>query len=194
MKNENVLSVPVQDLQKVFELSKMYWKGAISQIDSFEQRFEPRSIAETDFTMKQVIPYALLLDESGRVLSYRRCGSEKRLKGIRSVGFGGHVNDGDRRDTFSSTLKNGLIRELAEEIGLTVEADELVFVGFINEEETEVGHCHIGAVFTIVPGDRKLRFDAEIGDPEWISPSSVDLSQFELWSSLALQLLKSVSQ
>lgn len=192
MKNENVLSVPVQELHKVFDMSKMFWRGSISQIDSFEQRFEPRSVAETDFTMKQVIPYALLLDESGRVLSYRRCGSEKRLKGIRSVGFGGHVNDGDRSDTFSLTLRNGLIRELTEEIGLSVVADELVFVGFINEEETEVGHCHIGAVFTIIPGGRELHFDAEIGNPEWISPASIDLTQFELWSSLALQLVVSI--
>src|SRR5688572_2701510 len=58
--------------------------------------FTPRPPAETDPSLKQIIPYVLLVHE-GRVLHYVRGkkAGEQRLVAKGSIGIGGHMNDGD---------------------------------------------------------------------------------------------------
>ena len=55
-----------------------------------------RPPAETDPSLKQIIPYVLLVHE-GRVLHYVRGkkAGEQRLVAKGSIGIGGHMNDGD---------------------------------------------------------------------------------------------------
>jgi predicted NUDIX family phosphoesterase len=104
-------------------------------------RFEPRGRMETDPRYKQVIPY-LVLRDGERIFLMRRTrgGGDARLHDRWSIGVGGHVgpNDGD--------LEGGLVREWREEMDASfVPAFRLV--GLLNDDTTDVGRVHVGAVF-----------------------------------------------
>ena len=118
-------------------------------LNSFDQRryrFARRREIEYDFTIKQVIPYVIVLDSEKNILIYRRRGTETRLHNLWSLGIGGHINDTDRvPDNFKATLFSGMKRECFEELG--TEVNEFSLIGLINEEQTDVGHSHIGIVF-----------------------------------------------
>ena len=67
-----------------------------SLLDRENNFFVARSSAETDPSLKQIIPYALIV--AGRqILRYRRGKSsgEQRLVAKYSIGIGGHMNDQD---------------------------------------------------------------------------------------------------
>lgn len=190
MKDENVLCVPTEQMRLAFDLSLGSWQISMEELNRLPQCFEKRALLEQDYTYKQLIAYALVFDDQGQVLTYQRCGSEKRLKGIWSAGIGGHVTDEDRQITPYNTLLQGLKREFSEEIGLELQDGDVELLGMINEEETEVGHCHTGVVFRVNVASEQMRFDKEIGLPQWKNPEELDLEKFELWSGLALRLVK----
>lgn len=159
----------------------------------------PRSIAETDPTHKQWIPYGLIREPTGRWACYRRRGSESRLRGIRSLGIGGHINPIDAPSPDSaeapwrSLFWNGFLRELAEELPAAVPGGSQ-FLGLIHEDLSPVGRVHIGVVFlhqTTTP----LPLDPGELDPlEWLtdpSASSTPDDDLELWSRLALEFHRS---
>ena len=188
MKDENVICVETSAIESAFDLSKQYWRVKIEVIDALRYEYVKRAVAEVDFNYKQVIPYAIVENRKGEVLCYQRCGSEKRLSDMFSVGIGGHVNDKDVGHSLYECLLSGLMREFSEEVGVNIHECQIELMGMINEDVTEVGHCHIGVVFKIVVDDSYLRFDSEIGNPQWVTMSNIDLSRFELWSNLALKL------
>ena len=190
MKDENVLCVPTEQMRLAFDLSLGSWQISMEELNRLPQCFEKRALLEQDYTYKQLIAYALVFDAKGQVLIYQRCGSEKRLNGIWSAGIGGHVTDEDRQLTPYDTLLQGLKREFSEEIGLELQDGDVELLGMINEEETEVGHCHTGVVFRVNIASEQMRFDKEIGLPQWKNPKELDLEKFELWSGLALRLVK----
>lgn len=194
MKNEKIMCVPETQLQKSFNLPLQAWKVSVSEINQIEAIFVDRPVAETDFSLKQLIPYTILFNEDGKLLTYRRRGSEKRLSGIQSIGIGGHVNDKDVGVTTFDTLVNGMIREIKEEVGLSLLLSQIQLLGMINEDETEVGYCHIGIVFKVQLANETLSFDNEIADADWADPRDIELSNFELWSRLALKLIKNQNQ
>jgi predicted NUDIX family phosphoesterase len=188
MKNENVLCIPTHVLRTGFELDKEFWLCSIGELNSLSYTYLPRSQAEKDNSYKQVIPYVLVFDGEGKVLHYQRCGSEKRLSGLYSAGIGGHLNDEDAGTSVYDIIVSGLKREMREELGIEITDTQLQFLGMINEEHTDVGHCHIGVVFKVMLGNKQLCFESEIGNPEWQYPHMLDLSCFELWSALAIKL------
>lgn len=188
MKDENVLCVPTEQMRLAFDLSLGSWQISMEELNRLPQCFEKRALLEQDYTYKQLIAYALVFDAQGQVLTYQRCGSEKRLKGIWSAGIGGHVTDEDRQLTPYDTLLQGLKREFSEEIGLELQDGDVELLGMINEEETEVGHCHTGVVFRVNVASEQMRFDKEIGLPQWKNPEELDLEKFELWSTLSIRL------
>ena len=58
--------------------------------------FVDRAAAETDATIKQIIPYLVLRDGDRIFLMKRtRAGGDARLHELYSVGVGGHLNPGD---------------------------------------------------------------------------------------------------
>lgn len=190
MKIENVLSVPLDVLRSRYELSKQWWSVSAKDVNELPYDYEERASAEKDFSRKQLIPYALLFNELGEVLCYKRQGSEKRLADKYSVGIGGHVNPSDAGENLHDTLIRGLKREIMEEIGADIPFSDLTMVGMINEDESEVGWCHIGVVFAARVKMLEVSFSDEIGSPMWARPRMLDLSRFELWSELALKLIK----
>lgn len=190
MKNENIVCVKTADMHKNFDMTKTAWRVSIDDINSLPYIHAQRKSAEADFTLKQIIPYAVFVDDNSNVLAYKRTGSEKRLSDMWSVGIGGHVNEKDKGTTLFSTLLSGLIREVKEEIGVELTSGDFTLVGMINEEETEVGHCHTGVVFKVTVKNTDFTFNKEISHPIWMKFGDIDTNQFELWSALALEMVK----
>lgn len=161
-----------------------------NDLNIFEQsryRFARRREIEYDFTVKQVIPYVIVLDPTNNILIYRRRGTETRLHDLWSLGIGGHINDTDHvPSNFKATLFSGMKRECFEEMG--TEIKDFSLLGIINEEQTDVGHSHIGIVFwTQITHD--LPASDELKDWKFVCLDQLSSYDFELWSSLALRLV-----
>jgi predicted NUDIX family phosphoesterase len=133
------------------------WYGLRSDIlDGFEAlvaehgRFRPRAVMEVDPTHKQVIPYLVLRDGERYFLMRRtRAGADARLHDRYSIGVGGHLNPGD------GDLLGGLRREWAEEVVADFEPT-FELVALLNDDTTEVGAVHLGAVFVADAGGRPV--------------------------------------
>ncbi len=115
--------------------------------------FAEREVMERCSHFKQIIPY-LLLSRGNHVLAYQRRGdhTEKRLGGLWSLGFGGHIEPLDRAESGVATLglvSAAALRELAEETGLTVPPASLAAAGFINSDREDVSSVHLGVVYRV---------------------------------------------
>ncbi len=148
--------------------------------------FRPRSAVESDPSSKQMIPYLVLRDgERWFLMKRTRAGADQRLHDRYSVGVGGHLNPGD------VDLQGGLRREWREEIDAAF-VPEFHFVGLLNDDETEVGAVHLGAVFVADAGGRPVAVReteklsgtfAEAGDVHAVR------DRLETWSVLAFDAL-----
>lgn len=150
-------------------------------------RFEPRSAMEADPGFKQIIPYLVLRDDRRYFLMRRsRAGADARLHDRWSIGVGGHLNPGDR------DLAGGLAREWREELVAGFEPD-FRLVGLLNDDETEVGRVHLGAVFVADAGGRPvaIREDDKLTGA-FAEPTDVRavVDRLETWSSLVFAFLE----
>ena len=204
-------------------------------------RWVERAMAESDPSLKQIIPYIVIVhnrmtssqsptslssqmskdtaehpdgDPLPSVVSvavYRRKGSEKRLHDLYSIGIGGHINPEDDRMTngikkrenfhssdeddrtalhFQRILHAGMNRELEEELIRRPKADEPKFLGIINEDVTEVGSVHLGALYVILTQSPHLyKPGHELMGFHWVKKDALTDLNLELWSSMALGLL-----
>ena len=119
--------------------------------------FAEREYMEVNSHYKQIIPYLMLQRGQGdetRVLCYQRRTkhTEKRLGGMWSVGFGGHIEPLDRDN--DQVAANGMVtatalREMEEETGLNPGAEALSLIGFINSDSEDVSSVHFGVVFKV---------------------------------------------
>lgn len=166
-------------------------------------RFVPRSQAETDASLKQIVVYAIV--KCGKsYLAYRRTprGQEERLKSKHSIGIGGHVNarDLEQRALVGSKdkpefLLKAVWREIEEEISL--EARPLkppILVCFINDDSNEVGKVHFGTVWILEVDEPKvaLRREAGIGELRFMQPHELtgEKEKFESWSQLLIDRME----
>ena len=109
-------------------------------------RYEPRDRMEEDPSFKQVIPYLVLRDGERYFLMQRTtAGRDARLHGRYSIGVGGHLNPGD------GGLLGGLRREWDEELVADFVPD-FRLVALLNDDTTEVGAVHLGAVYVADAG------------------------------------------
>lgn len=188
MKKEKILCISSEDFINRFNLKNGYIETNVEDLNKFSFFFKDRESVEKDFSFKQLIPYAIVVNQKGEILNYQRCGNEKRLLGKWSAGIGGHTNNNDLGSDLYTTLLKGLCREFKEETGCYLEANDIKFLGIINEEESEVGLCHAGVVFKIVMNASKLSFSNEIACAKWTSTNEINLDKFETWSKLAIHL------
>lgn len=156
--------------------------------------FKPRNRVETDPGFKQIIPYILFqTHDLSRTAVYRRAGGEKRLHDLWSVGIGGHINPEDHISSdhsFFDILTAGMDRELMEEISRRPAGEIPEFIGMINEEITDVGKVHLGAVFRILTRfPEQISPGPELVDFSWKDTDQLDELNLELWSVLALELI-----
>ena len=115
---ENVLVIPTAILEQagMFQgLSRNvehYWTLLL---DSKHFSFLPRSRAEDDPKFKQLIPY-VVMKYRDQVFQYTRGqgAGEKRLRALRSIGIGGHINPVDH-SADEHPYRTGISGEVAEE-------------------------------------------------------------------------------
>jgi predicted NUDIX family phosphoesterase len=109
--------------------------------------FVERREAETEPSWKQCIPYCLLTHQDQILLLERLpAQTETRLHGLLSIGIGGHINPCDLEGP-SHLIENSAHREIQEEARVEL-ADPPQFLGFVNDDGTEVGAVHLGIVLT----------------------------------------------
>src|SRR5258708_32340748 len=113
--------------------------------------FSARSTAETDPSLKQIIPYAILVS-AGKVLRYKRgkkSGEQRRVaKG--SIGIGGHMNDHEE-GLFAldkQAYLGGVEREIDEELIIEHPLQNRI-AALINDDSNEVGQVYLGVVHVL---------------------------------------------
>jgi predicted NUDIX family phosphoesterase len=151
-----------------------------------------RSEAEHDRRYKQLIPYVLVVCD-GRLLRYQRGkgGQETRLRGLWSVGIGGHISEEDH-SLFTKDFGyfDGMRREVREE----VEVDEVgeSAVAVINDDSTDVGYVHFGVVHVMQAANENVAGRRSgIASPEFIAIADAvkDAADYESWSRFCLENL-----
>ncbi|HDS30664.1 MAG TPA: phosphoesterase, partial [Firmicutes bacterium] len=109
--------------------------------------FIERTVAESDPSFRQVIPY-VLIRHNGTYLTVTRhkTQGEERLHDKMSVGIGGHINPVD--DETGDILDSGLKRELSEELAVDDPPGfhDLEPLGLICDDTDDVSKVHVGIV------------------------------------------------
>jgi len=151
-----------------------------------------RSEAENDRRYKQLIPYVLVIRD-GRLLRYQRGkgGQETRLRGLWSVGIGGHISEEDH-SLFTKDFGyfDGMRREVREEVEVEEVSESAVAV--INDDSTDVGYVHFGVVHVMqVANENVAGRRSGIASPEFISIADAvkDAANYESWSRFCLEKL-----
>src|SRR5436309_3144686 len=147
--SERVLVIPGAMLERLGPFTGLR-RGAgllAPLLDSPGLAFRDRAEVETDPSVKQLIPYVVFRWHN-RLFHYTRgsSGSEARLRALRSVGVGGHINPVDAGS--ADPYRAGLARELAEEVVVDAEVRESI-LGLVYDPSTPVGKVHLGVVHVL---------------------------------------------
>ncbi len=152
-----------------------------------EGSFRPRPAMEIDPSFKQVIPYLVLRDGERFFLMRRtRAGGDARLFDRYSIGVGGHLNPGDK------DLAGGLRREWAEEVAADFEP-AFRLVALLNDDTTEVGSVHLGAVYVADAEGRPVaireldKLEGSFAEPAEVAAVA---DKLETWSRLTFEYLE----
>jgi predicted NUDIX family phosphoesterase len=143
--------VPTADLEHFFVAPFIREKGEeILYLISTRHFFIDRPVAEISPQYKQIIPYVIIrCSDDYFVLERTAKQTESRLHHKVSLGIGGHINPGH-------TILEGLEKELAEEVDVDTDF-KLDFAGILNDDSTEVGRVHLGAVYLLEATTRDVR-------------------------------------
>lgn len=159
--------------------------------------FMLRNDAEVNVAFKQIIPYCLIVypgSDGDVILHYSRAKEntpEARLSGKRSIGVGGHINpiDIDSSEQGDSYM-NAVYRELQEEFGITKnEIQEIKTLGFVNDEENEVGQVHLGVVHAVIVNTPDIKaIEDHLVDAKFDTLFEIGLEQnLETWSQMIVE-------
>jgi predicted NUDIX family phosphoesterase len=156
--------------------------------------FLPRSEVEHDPSYKQVVPY-VVVRRGVEVLMYRRspAGGEERLWQQWSIGVGGHVEAQDISTAFPKNhrvaVDRAARREVHEEMGIGINPAGLILpvVGVVNDEETDVGRCHVGIVYEVEIGPAEVKYGPELHSAAFLLPERIEAGQLENWSRFVLE-------
>jgi predicted NUDIX family phosphoesterase len=200
MEEEHVLVVPTRLFRELgyfqgFRDDAERYLAAL--IDPASVSYRPRKAMEQDPSFKQLIPYVLFrhTDSSGRefLFQYTRGSGqgEQRLHSKRSVGVGGHISSTDRDHISGDPYREGMRRELDEEVIIGSPYSERC-IGLINDDETEVGKVHLGVVHLcdLEAPEVRARED-DICDAGFTPIDELlgDLERFESWSRICLEAI-----
>jgi predicted NUDIX family phosphoesterase len=161
-------------------------------LDPAHLSYRPRSEVETDPSFKQLIPYVVLRC-GALVFHYARGqrGTEARLRALRSVGVGGHISQDDR-NLFGDPYREGMLREVAEEVYLESDYAERC-VGLINDDSNAVGQVHLGIVHVFELREPKVRRREQALTKSGFAPLAElrdQCDEFETWSQFVLEALE----
>ncbi|MBN1484774.1 MAG: hypothetical protein JXA37_08640 [Chloroflexia bacterium] len=194
---EYILALRREDL--FTERALQGFSGDPALVAHFMQRvveragFVPRGPAEVDEGWKQVVPYGVALCR-GQVYCFERLpqGREAGLRGLESVGLGGHVDRQDGLQVDAALLERALLREISEEVALDRPRPGLW--GVLNDERNPVGRRHFGFVYRVVvnsPVGRSREPDKIRGRFVSLETARSRYGQMESWSQIVLEALLS---
>lgn len=196
---ELVLSIPTKDLYDAVG----EWRGLRKETPDIwrtlarKSSFRPRPELESDNSTKQLISYTLFVSEK-RVFVMKRLStqSESRLRGLLSIGVGGHMNPvagvdwpGKRRVTdVKELVAANTAREIKEEVSLAGNP-AFSILGFLNDDRNPVGQVHLGVVSVVnLPSPLLAVRETDKMMGAWVELAKLPvLSDFETWSSLVLE-------
>jgi predicted NUDIX family phosphoesterase len=200
MKEEMILVVR----RETVEMLGM-WQGLNFEVERYlpvllareNNFFTPRSGAETNPALKQIIPYVLLV-HGGKVLHYVRGkkSGEQRLVSKGSIGIGGHMNEQDE-GLFAldeAAYLEGVRREVCEELKIGTPFRNRV-VALLNDDSNEVGQVHLGVVHVFELDEPKVeKNEAMITNLSFLTPAELGERRelLESWSQICLDGLGSL--
>jgi predicted NUDIX family phosphoesterase len=186
MKKENILVVPRAILEPFINFRGFKSSGDAPINEWLEQGvFKSREEMESDPSYKQLIPYILLRHEE-RVFRYWRTkrAGESRLHHLYSLGVGGHIDQCDE-NLFTQTnelLDEAAMRELKEEVEID-SPESLKHIGFINDDESDVGKVHFGIVYEAWLDNETIKTrEGALGRGEWKPITELNDVEYETWS------------
>ena len=193
----------------------------LNLLDSLNYAWLPRHTADDksnpSLALGQLYPQVIgyfQITNGSRILTYQRKGKEEGLLGKWSIGVGGHVSQEDLverilvyRDSYpdiQQLIYDGSIREVQEEIGLTIAGNPVLGSqeDFI-KNATRVLHqwsdptstVHIGLPMEVPitgPDAKNLKLDPkEFHNIAWLTPIKLKASnlEFEPWSQLLVDAM-----
>ncbi len=112
------LFADIERKTKVYACDEMDFEAII--LKNYE--FLVRGPLETNFDYKQPIPYGIVVNNENKIFVYQRGGAgsnagDARLHNKIAIGVGGHIERED--ETSSNLLRDALVREVEEEIGIS---------------------------------------------------------------------------
>lgn len=171
------------------------------QFNFLEKKLVDRAICEEDDSLVQLIPYIIVKNKRGHILTYKRGskGDENRLKGKLSIGFGGHIEKIKNKHLID-IIKDTAWVELEEETGLTEDSllchtinDDNICLIYKDDGEQVAKH-HVGIILTAVIKDH-VNIKGELGITDeffWMAKCELkeiingDLEfDLESWSEIA---------
>ena len=184
MKHEDVMVVATAELEPYIRDRRANLirerTGEILELIATRHSFLLRATAEQSPEYRQIIPY-VLIHHGGSYFVLERTPkqSEARLHHKLSLGIGGHINPGD-------DLAAGLRKELDEEVAIDAPY-KLQFVGILNDETTEVGRVHLGAVHLLEPEAPRVSVrETEKMNGRWVAVDGLRelRPRMETWSQI----------
>lgn len=173
-----------------FEVDR-YLPALLDRANNF---FTPRGPAETDPSMKQIIPYVVFV-HGDRVLHYVRGkkAGEQRLVAKGSIGIGGHMNNEDE-DLFNQGVDRasyvaGVHREIAEELRLGAKYSDHI-VALLNDDSNDVGKVHLGVVHVFrLESEDVAKGEAMITDLQFLDRAQLAARRetMESWSQICFE-------
>lgn len=192
--DEQVLVIPTAVLNRVGRFHGLCRDVARYEpllLDSANFAFVRRADAEQDTSLKQLIPY-VVLRHGDLVFHYTRGkgAGEQRLRALRSIGVGGHINPIDHAAD-EHPYRQGMLRELTEEVEIATAYRESC-LGFINDDSTPVGQVHLGIVHLLeLESPAVKRREIDIADAGFAPIAELwqNRERFETWSQFVLEEL-----
>lgn len=146
---ERILSLPTTKIEELFGSSIGVGKGRATQLsESFEKlgSYRPRKEVESDVSVVQALPIVVVRNASGDVLVLLRkeANLKSNLHEKRVIWAGGHVR---QEDGPNNVLINCAVRELQEELRLSLDESSLTLLGAIYDRGNDRSARHVAIVY-----------------------------------------------
>lgn len=146
---EKILYLPITEIEKLFGSSVAVGiNGANRLVSKFETSggYSPRREVEVNASVVQALPIVVVRNSSGDVLVLLRKEANPRnaLHEKTVIWAGGHVR---REDGPKNILVNCAIRELHEELRISIEENTLTLLGAVYDKSNDRSAKHVALVY-----------------------------------------------
>ena len=169
MVRQRVLTIPADSVAELYEGAAFY--SDTMHVDTAQKAidggsFIDRDAAENNHDVKQIVACAIVRSDS-RILCVRRSSKSDRksLRLRHTLILGGHVDESDAGEP--SILERCVVRELSEELGITVTQPPQV-IGVVADPFTLVGSLHLGVVFEVRLARQYVELSPDLDTAEFV--------------------------